>query len=92
MNSMPEFYRMPRIEIDPETLAARRKRIAPGRRIAILALALVLAIGISELLHPGTVASVLSMLEGFILALWSMICSVADACREFMKYVDSVRS
>ncbi len=92
MNSMPQSYRPTRIVIDPDTLAARRERMTPGLRMAIVALVTVVAMGGLEWLHRGTVASILTMLKIVALALWSMLCSIVGACREFLKFVDGVRS
>ena len=89
---MHESYRMPRIVIDPETLAAHRKKVNRALRIGILLAALVIALGLLELVHRGTTAFILSLLQAAVLAVWDMVCSIAAACREFMEYVNRQRS
>jgi len=81
---MHESYRMPRIVVDPDPLPAHRKRMSLGLRIGILILGLLLAVGLLELLHSGTAAFLLSLIKTVAMAFWSMFCSIAAACRDFM--------
>jgi len=78
--------------MDPGTFATHRKRMSPGLRVVIVALAFLVAMGMSELLHHGTIEYVLSLLKPAVVAVWDMIRSIASACRELMGFVDSVRS
>ncbi len=80
---------------DSEVLAESTK--AKSRRKKwITGLAIVLGIGggagVLEACVPGTMAYLLSMAAALLIAIWGMICDVADACGDFIQYVRRLRS
>ncbi len=60
---------------------------------AILACALGIAIYIrlAERLHPGTIFYQLSSLNALGIAVWYMLCDLAHACADFVRYVLHMR-
>jgi hypothetical protein len=87
-----ESYRMPRIIIDPDTQATQKRRMTLSLRLTILVLGILLVIGLLEFLHRGTAALIFSLLRTVVMAIWSMFCSIAAACRDFLEYVNRQRS
>ncbi len=62
----------------------------------IVVLSCVLGIGIVisilESSNPGTIAGLLSVARDLVVAIWRMICDVANACSGFINYVLNIRS
>ncbi len=68
----------------------KRKKLA--KWIVGLASVLVIGMGLSEALHRGTIAFILSVFYSIAVAVWNMIRDIADACRDFIDYVKHQRS
>ena len=74
-----------------EQATIKRRKV----RLAILLCALGVGIGIGARLvasNPGIIAFILSLFTALGIAVWNMLCDVARACADFMRYVTHARS
>ncbi len=58
--------------------------------VSVLAICALLAL--LEVLNPGTVAYLFSLVKALVLAIWGMLGDVADAIGDFFQYVQKLRS
>jgi hypothetical protein len=83
---------MSRIVLDPEAEREHKRDLSPSLRVLILIVALVLAIGLLELLHRGTTAYIFSLITTVVMAVWDMFRNIAAAFRDFIDWVNHQRS
>ncbi len=73
------------------SVSSNRKR----RKVWLAVLAALAGIGFGlrllEVAHPGAIADLLSVIKALWMAIWKMICDVANACAGFMRYVEGAR-